>query len=75
MKYIWIVILALVYIIWSISVIKDIIDAVKYAHKHNCGPWYDYLNDDTIGWLVFTISSIGLISLIMFIMEVFDHGN
>ena len=61
-KYVWIIILAIVYIIWSIKSILDMIETYR-----KCNTFLDNLEYYTLFWLIEHIICIFIGSLAMFL--------
>lgn len=78
-KYLWIVIAIIIYLILWSGVIKDIIESFKtFAEDKNekkstLVDWifgtYDYLDDSSQGFLIFHVIALFVASLIMFLID------
>ena len=64
-KYLWIVLLGIVYLFWTISAVKDI-----WYELNNHYKWYQFsfenLEDSTIGWIIATIATPTILSLLIY---------
>ena len=74
-KYLWIVIAIIIYLILWLGVIKDIIESfITFAESENKKKsildWiFEYLDDSSQGFLIFHVIVIFVASLIMFLIE------
>ena len=62
MKYVWIVMLVIIEIVWAINSVLDIIDTVL-----SCGmneDTFDHLDDSTQNWVVFTVLGLFIVSVL-----------
>lgn len=62
MKYIWIIMLAIVYLIWGIASLKDFL----YCRKRFKHP-LDYVRDYTLSFMLVNIGGLFLASLFMWL--------
>lgn len=62
MKYVWIVMLVIIEIVWAINSVLDIIDTVLSWGMDEYT--FDYLDDSTQNWVVFTALGLFIASVL-----------
>lgn len=70
MKYIWMIILGIIWIWWTVEVVKDLI----YCYKHFGHP-FECIDDSTIGWFVFHGLLAFALSLALWLMDKVPIGG
>lgn len=62
MKYVWIVILVVIYVVWTINSILDIIDTVLSCGMDECT--FDILDELTQNWVAFSVIGLFIASVL-----------